>query len=272
MSLGVIIKGPEGLVLAADSRVTVFGQAQGPMGPVPLPVTFDNATKILNFQPTGPHVYVGAVTYGAAVIGLRSAHSFLPELDVELQKTYPERTTVANYASFISDFFLRAWKAVMPSEYHGPAMTFLIGGYDVDQPYGTVYLVDIPNGPTPQLRKPNDPGFGIDWGGQMEITNRIIKGFDPQLPEVIARGLGLSTEDQAKLMGVLSAFELKIPYPVLPLQDCVNLGAFLIETTMTAQALSLGIRGVGGMIEVAVIKRTQPLEFVKRKTLHSPRG
>ena len=73
MSLGVAIKGPEGIVLTADSRITLEAQREGGL---PLPVNFDNATKLLSFSK--PHNFVGAVTYGAAVIGSRTAHSFLP--------------------------------------------------------------------------------------------------------------------------------------------------------------------------------------------------
>ena len=76
MSLGVGIKGPEGIVLAADSRVTL--EASRPGGPV-IPVNYDNATKLLSFSK--PHNHVGVVTYGAAVIGQRTAHSFVPEFE-----------------------------------------------------------------------------------------------------------------------------------------------------------------------------------------------
>ena len=86
MSLGIAIKGPEGIVLAADSRVTLFNQIQPPP-PAPamlIPASFDNATKLLSVR-SGEKSYVAAVTYGAGAIGPpqqpRTAHSFLPELD-----------------------------------------------------------------------------------------------------------------------------------------------------------------------------------------------
>jgi hypothetical protein len=62
--------------------------------------------------------------------------------------------------------------------------------------------------------------------------------------------------------------EFKIPYHVLPLQDCIDLATFLIRTTVTAQRLGATVRGVGGLIEVAVITRTRGLEFIQRKELH----
>ena len=64
MSLAIAFKGPEGLVLAADSRVTLTFQTQMPAsGGTPalliVPAFYDNATKLLRVQSQG---YVAAVT------------------------------------------------------------------------------------------------------------------------------------------------------------------------------------------------------------------
>ncbi len=76
MSLGIAFKGPEGIVLAADSRVTLTVIPQLPSIPLPpglpammVPATFDNATKLLRVKGQG---HVGAVTYGIGAIGKRN--------------------------------------------------------------------------------------------------------------------------------------------------------------------------------------------------------
>ncbi len=114
MSLGIVIKGPEGLVLAAESRVTLTSQ-----GEPRIQVNFDNATKLLSTEE--PHQFLGAVTYGQGAIGLRTAHSFLPEFEASLPN---KRIPVADFASSMSDFFLGQWKSSMPEDYNGPDMTF----------------------------------------------------------------------------------------------------------------------------------------------------
>ena len=111
MSLSIVIKGPEGLVLAAESRVTLT--VQSPTGHLPalpglpgalptlggaqtLSVSFDHATKLLAFS--APHTYVGAVTFGQAIIGLsqpRTPASFSPELEASLPQ---RRAPVAEFA------------------------------------------------------------------------------------------------------------------------------------------------------------------------------
>jgi hypothetical protein len=149
VSLGIAFKGAEGVVLAADSRVTLMAllQQAGPQPPgspsfpaAAIPATFDNATKLLRIA---GQKYVGAVTYGVGALGEkapRTAHSFMPEFEAELAKKHASETRlgVEAFAEALSDFFLRQWKAQeMPTNTPpGNDMVFLVGGYDKDAPYG----------------------------------------------------------------------------------------------------------------------------------------
>src|SRR5207248_2218551 len=104
--LGIAIKCPEGLVLAAESRVTL--NVPSPGGGF-LPVSYDNATKLLSF--TTPNTSVAAVTYGAGSIGLRTASSFIPELEA----TFPGgRLSVADFSGLLFAFFQQQWQNAMP--------------------------------------------------------------------------------------------------------------------------------------------------------------
>jgi len=266
MSLGIAFKGPEGIVLAADSRVTLTAEMQRGEEKMMLPATYDNATKLLQLS---GYNRVGVVTYGIGAIGQqepRTAHSFLPELEETLSKEEVGQFFVENFAIRFSEFFMEQWKAKMPTDYSGPDMVFLIGGFDEGAPYGKVYKVNIPSNPTPEEQSAGQ--FGVTWGGQLEYTNRLVKGFDPQLPVVAQKFLGLTDEQrialQEHLEGALSA---RIPYPFLPLQDCVNLSIFLIRTTMELQNWIVGVRGVGGAIDVATITRTDGFKPVQRKMI-----
>jgi hypothetical protein len=261
MSLGVVIKGAEGIVLAADSRVTLAARREGQE---PIPVNFDNATKLLSFSE--PHNYIGAVTYGAAVIGLRTPHSFIPELEVKLEGK--DRLSVEAFAAAMSEFFLRQWAQVMPDDYDGPPLTFIVGGYDEGAAYGRVFLLNIPYSPDPEEQHPGDKNFGMTWGGQLQVASRIINGYDPALPHILQSELDLDEERIGELLSKLRRkLEFSIPYQVLPLQDCVDLATFMVHTTMKAQNLAVGVRGVGGPIDVAIITRTSGLQYVQRKSI-----
>ena len=261
MSLGVVIKGPEGVVLAADSRITLEAHKEGE---IPLLVNFDNATKLLAFS--GKHTYVGVVTYGVAVIGLRTAHSYIPEFELSLPD---KRLNVEDYAQRMSAFYLKTWKEIMPGDYKGPSMTFIVGGYDDKSPYGKVFLFEIPSDPQPQPRNPGETEFGMTWGGQLNVASRLIHGFDPTLPANLSRRFNLNQQQASELNAeLIKDLGFQIPYNVLPLQDCIDLAIFLVRTTIVAQGLAVAVRGVGGPIDVAVITRTKGLKFVQRKQTH----
>ena len=143
MSLVVAVKGTEGIVLAADSRVTLTSQAGWP-------IPYDNATKLLTLR--APHDWIGALTYGTATIGGRTPHSLMPEFELTLS---PDRLTILEYARAVSAFFQDQWTASGQDPASG--MThFYVGGYSPQQPYGEIYYFAIPQYPDPVERSPND--------------------------------------------------------------------------------------------------------------------
>ena len=128
MSLGIVFKGPEGIVLAAASRVTLTGQAQSDESNQPVQIfqaSFDNATKLLKVNGQD---FVGVVTYGAGALGTqepRTAHSLLPEFEKKLTDEDVGRLPVKEFAERLSKFFMDQWKDRMPEDYPGSNMVFL---------------------------------------------------------------------------------------------------------------------------------------------------
>ena len=268
MSLGIVVKCPEGLVLAAESRITLGAKLNTPQGSQQIPVYFDNATKLLSFSE--PNISVGVVTYGQAVIGQqlqRTAASFLPEFESGLPK---ERLTILDFAKKISEFYLKQWQETMPPDdqiANIPNMTFVVAGFDINNIYGQVYLIEIPRAPEP-VEKNKGNQFGITFGGQNEIVSRIMMGYDIRLPNTLKKGLNLSPEQAIKFSELINQFKLAVPLQALALQDGIDLACFFIRTTIDAQKLSIGVRGVGGDIDIAVIKRNQNLDFIQQKKEH----
>jgi hypothetical protein len=231
MSLGIALKGPEGIVLAADSRVTLFSQMQMPNQPQMLiPASFDNATKLLRAK---GHDFVAAVTYGQGAIGQqqpRTAHSFLPEFEQELGE---ERLKVQEFAKRLGDFFMKQWQSGNMPITGNPEndMIFLVGGYTEKEPYGEVYEVHVPSNPVPAVKVPVGQ-FGMVLGGQRNITDRIVQGFDSVAINVIS-----------------------------------DYAIFLIRSTILLQRWIVDVRGVGGAVDVATITRTEGFKPVQLKQI-----
>lgn len=268
MSLGIAFKGPEGIVLAADSRVTLNAEQKTGNDRVILPATFDNATKLLRINGQN---YVGVITYGLGALGQtqpRTAHSFLPEFEDELTKAKYNRLGVEEFSKIFSDFFMKQWDALMPKPYTGPDMVFIVGGYDEGSPYGRLFQITIPSNPVPIEQNKGDEVFGIVWGGQSEFTYRLISGFDPRLPSLLQKRLNLPDVEKDNIREYLKQnLSIAIPYQFLPLQDCVDLSVLLIKTTIEIQTFLVGVRGVGGAIDVATITRTVGFQPIQQKTV-----
>ena len=255
MSLGIVIKGAEGLVLAAESRVTLQYQA----GTNLVPVYFDNATKLMSFS--APNTTVGLVTYGQAVIGQRTAASFMPEFEASLPR---ERLPIEAFAAKIGEFFLGQWQSSMPGNYQGPPMAFVVAGFNKGDIYGRVYVVEIPSAPEPKEANPGGE-FGTTFGGQLETVNRILKGYATGLPDALTKELNLQPDQVSAMQQTLAKFQPAVPMAALGLQDCVNMAILLIRTTIGVQGFTLYIRGVGGPIDIAVITLNKDLHFIQQK-------
>lgn len=269
MSLGIAFKGPEGIVLAADSRVTLNVVNQQPNGQILiLPATFDNATKLLKIK---GQEFIGAVTYGVGAIGQqapRTAHSFLPELEAKIAaKNAGARLSVEDFSRELSGFFMEQWNVQMagiPTQ-PGNDMVFLIGGYDQQAPYGRVFEFYVPSRPVPVERFAGAGEFGAVWGGQREFVDRLLNGYDPRAVDLTESELGLDAAAKARLVNKLAELTTPIPYQFLPLQDCVDLSIFLVRTTMKIQTWTVGVRGVGGAVDVATITKTEGFQAIQVK-------
>jgi hypothetical protein len=281
MSLAVAFKGPEGIVLAADSRVTMMAQMNvaiplappqgGGSAPVQLiPSYFDNAQKLLRIE---GQPFIGIVTYGAGAIGAaspRTAHGYMPEFEAHLSGVcdaeQQERLTTLRVAQEVATFFHQQWTTEgMPPAPLPPGvqdMVFLVAGFDDGEAYGRVYEVHVPTALVPNEKT----DFGITMGGQNDLVSRLMAGFDPKAVAVVKAHLGLDDQQAAALAQVLQQnLGLPIPYQFLPLQDCVDLSEFMVSMTTTVQTWMFGVRGVGGDVDVATITRTEGLQPIRQK-------
>lgn len=267
MSLGIAFKGPEGVVLAADSRVTL--NATSVTGDH-FTVHFDNATKLLALE---GQPYVGIVTYGAGAIGQpdpRTAHGFMPEFEAELWRKHGvQRLTVAQVAEELGAFFVQQWnqRGMPPPGTPGVAsMVFLVAGFDEGDAYGKVFEVTVPDNPTPAEQSPGD--FGVTFGGQHELVQRLLGGVDLRASAIAKDELGL-TDDQVRALAERwrNELTLTVPYQFLPLQDCVDLSTFLVHMTSAVQGWMIALRGVGGAVEVATITRMDGFKAIQQRRI-----
>jgi hypothetical protein len=265
VSLAVVVKGPEGLVLAADSRVTLNTEQQLLDGTKQLlPTYFDNAIKLMQLQ----NHNIGIVTYGQGAIGQhqpRMAHGYIPEFEAHLSDMGNEELSVQGVAAELGAFYAARWQEAGMGE--AEPMSFLVAGYDDGEAYGRVYEVSVPNELQPQEQFRDE--FSIVWRGQPYLLERLFNGTAPRAIEIAQDALDLSDEQVGTLVERWQQeLALPIPIPFLPLQDAVDLATFLVDMTATVMTWTVGIQGVGGQVDVATITRTNGFSAVDTKKIH----
>lgn len=256
MSLAITIISPEGIIQAADSRVSI-----------PLKVSdsvlsyshFDNATKLLTFE--APHNYVTVTTYGAGTVSSRTAHSFIKEF----QETLPaNRIAVRKFAEKLQEFYKARWDEVKDNPQDSP-MIFQIAGINNSQQFGELYVVSIP-GKDPPKKVISDGEFSLYYGGDSSTVDRLIQGRDLRMDSLIMQD-GKLSDVKSNLGDIFTeiAGRHMLPIGSYALQDSIDLARFLIETTSRMQELSLNVKTVGGAIDVSCVTKTGSCEIISKK-------
>jgi hypothetical protein len=264
MTLAVVVKGPEGLVLAVDSRLTLTAI---PSEGQPVVSYFDNATKLTRIDGQS---HVGVVTYGLGAIGTgqpRSVLGYISEFEAGLAAEGSERLKVIDIARKLGEFYAEQWqKAATPAD--SPPISFFVAGFDQDDPYGRIYGVTVPSALEPEPYCADY--FGARWSGEYELVNRLMSGYDPLAATIVKDRLKLQDKHVAGLEKEWAQkLNLPIPYQFFALQDCVDFATFLVAMTAAVQAWTIvGNHGVGGAVDVATITRTKGFEVVKQKQLN----
>lgn len=259
MSLAVTVVTPEGIIQAADSRVSIpFNITDGV-------VTYshlDNATKLLTFD--APHSNISVTTYGAGTIGARTAHSFLKELQEYLP---PQQITVKKFANQLQKFYKEKWDSEEDTNQDIP-MIFQVAGINRSQQFGEVYIVSVP-GDDPPLKVVADGEFSLYYGGDKSVVERLIQGRDLRIDNLILQDASLNdTHDKLRIIFNDVATRHLLPLGAYALQDAINLARFLIETTIKMQELSLNESSVGGAIDICCITKSDGCITISKKKVY----
>jgi hypothetical protein len=197
----------------------------------------------------------------------REWHGFIPEFEAHLDENGDGAPlTVEETARHLGAFFTQQWNdSEMPQG--ADPMIFLVAGFDDGEAYGRVFEVVVPVAPEPSEVSPGD--FGVTWGGQTYLLERLMTGVAPMAFALAQEELELTDEQMGSLAQRWhNELQLPIPYQFLPLQDCVDLATFLIDMTATVMTWTAGVQGVGGDVDVATITRTDGFESIQQKRIH----
>ena len=271
MSIVVCIKVGEGLVLAADSVTTL--QAVNPEGVASVLNTYEYARKLSHIG----DLPVGALTWGAELIGNRNIESLLSEYEkTELSVRYDKETRKFSEKyelQKIADQVFRFMKKRYDEAYGAkpkhqkPVIGLLIAGYSDGAFFPEEYRFEFPKDDSVQRIRPDraeKPVYGAIWHGQTDAIVRLYKGYDPRLRQaLVEKGIDKKIIDE--LPKDLVGLEWKVMYDGMPLQEAIDLAEYLIKVVIGSYRFPLGPPTCGGHIDIAVITH-QGFNWVRRKT------
>ena len=277
MTITLSLKVHEGVILAADSASTVIGQ--GPTGEPLVINVYNNANKIFNLLKGAP---IGTSIWGTGSIGQASISMLLKDLrrrfggvdksHGEKWRIDPSSYTIEKVAELVREFIFEEHYQPNFKEWpQKPDLGLLVVGYSAKSTHAEEFQIDVVNGecaPPRLLRDATESG--MTWNGQIEAISRLVLGYSPTLPDILRNAVGLSDEQLAGVVDMLST-QLNSGYiqEAMPLQDAIDLACFLVDASIRHSQFAPGAPVVGGAIELAAISRHEGFKWIRRKYFYS---
>lgn len=224
MSLIITVHAREGIVMAADSRLTLTIPRTLPNGNQhTISVTSSDSAKKLFLAPNR----IGISTFGAASIGGVPLAGFIESFIVEhlKGKTLTPEQVAGELLAFFSGLGV------------SQETNFHVSGY-TSQPSGLEQTILYVNLSTQNITRLNSSSLpGANWGGEADVLQRLLNDV-----ALITPGAAPTPIPQHL-----------VPFEFFTLQDAIDFAAFAIRSTIETLRFQSREKTVGGPIDVLVI-------------------
>jgi len=295
MSILVCCNLPDGVILGADSAVTIVtrGEREGAITQE-ITKTFTGAEKVFPIAVPGLSGCIAVGSYGLATLGPQTVQSYLREfcLQADGDQWVGCESPVGGLSEALYDFFNTKYsELVRPSleQVHKlpfdkipadqkPLLGLVVAGYGGKRtPLAEIWLVAIPaNEGERSVRCRRETGnFGTDWFGVTAPITRLLKGFDGELLNNVLdhlatmAGISWSADLDAEVRRIVAQGEYKIPYGHLPLEAGIRHVKSLLDMVVELDAFTPGPQMCGGPTRMVVLT-TAGLTWVLSASLSRP--
>lgn len=266
MTVAVLVKVHDGLVLAADSATTLIfdGSAQ----------VYNNADKIIQLHRKLP---LAVMTWGLGQIGDASVSTASKDLRRRLMgktprykdwKLKPKSYTVEQVVNRLVEMFHERIVAMdLPSDNPNSTLGVLVCGYSAGCDHAEAYQVLLNAGEPKIDQVAATDAFGWSAFAQTEAVGRLFHGYSPNLIEALHKLVPQESHEELS-----EALKGEVRDPVLramPFPDAIALAKFLVEVTAGYSHFLFGPDTVGGPIDVAGINRHEGFKWINRKHYYS---
>lgn len=266
MTVAVVVKVWDGIVLAADSATTMRLQDGSSQ-------VYNSANKVFQLHRQLP---VGAMTWGLGSIGPASIATLAKDLRTRLMgqdknrpdwQLDPDSYTVEEVARrLVEHFHAELYSQVFAGQQPG-RLGLLVAGYSANETAAEAWLVELTD---PGVTPAPQPAIRPDQTGwlafaQPAANERLWLGMDRQTLQLLEANL--TNEEFAKVMSILQSGNVqKAPVVgAMPLQDAIALAELMVNVTASFTYFVLGPNTVGGPTEVASMSRHEKFRWIARK-------
>jgi hypothetical protein len=264
MTVAVVVKVFDGIVLAADSATTLTlpnGSHQ----------VWNNANKVFHLHRRHP---VAAMTWGLGNIGSASIATIAKDLRRRFMGEDPEHPDWALDETYTIEHVAGRLVAMAYDELFAAAanrprgrLGFVVAGYSAASAQPEAWLVerrDATTRPVPSLLAPPDESGWLAFG-QPAAALRLFRGYDPRLPSRLTEVLDPAAGEKAARLLNSGALACPAVLPGMPFADAIAFAHFLVDTTIGYSRFRFGPDTVGGPVEVAGITRHEGFKWISRK-------
>lgn len=270
MSVCILVKVGEGLVLASDSASTVSGAprtAEGTVGPQGVVKIFYNATKMFQIG----DLPVGVLSWGAGSFQARTIASLVEEFENtdEVKAISKENVNISDIAHAIRKFMVQKSDELFPDiPNKGRAkIGLIICGYSLKDFFPEEYVMIVPVEEPRRIRPPIDskPDFGANWYGATDAIVRFHHGRDDRLSHILGQE-GIEPDKIKKIEdNIRTNVQYTILFQAMSLKDAIDYAKFLVELTISRFKFVLGAEICGGPIDIATISRKEGFNWIAKK-------
>ncbi len=259
MTTVVCFKVPDGIVLGADSAMTVRRRGAGEN-------RYDSYHKI---SVVGD-LPMATAMWGRGALGQRTIPSLVEEFSVEhVHLIPPIERTVERVARDLRAFMQERYEAANAG--HGPdvPLHMLIGGFSPGQYHGQVFTFDVPGD---DIRLHADhPTLTISWFGVTDAIHTLWWGHAPGLHEALmAEGLDHAAAHRviARVRQQAALGPERLDFG-MPLQNAVDLVGFLVSVEIARERYTPGLARSAPPVDLLVL-RPDGARWIRRKDYVAP--
>ena len=258
MTTVVSFKVPDGIVLGADSAMTVNRRGSG-----------ENRYDSYHKLSTVADLPVATAMWGRGAIGQRSIPSLVEEFAASCPRKPPTEAWTVEEAARALYQFMQERHDEAPSGPNDPHLHMLVAGYSHGSYHGQIWRFDVPGG-EPRLHADQQTltlsGFGVTEG-----IHTLWWGHSPALHDALLAE-GLDHEAASRVIRRVREHSALGPDRLdfgMPLQNAIDLVAFLVSLEIARERYTPGLARSAPPVDLLVV-RADGVRWVRRKEFIAP--